>query len=61
MTDDLVSNVRNIDASVRARVYFAEEPENEYLQKLIAGIPGTAVTWDVRGLQPHGAFQLHVR
>lgn len=53
--------MRNADASIQARIYFAEEPENEYLQKLIDGTPATAVTWDVRGLNPHAGFELQVR
>jgi hypothetical protein len=55
-----VSNVRNADGSVRARIHFAEKPDNAYLQKLIGETPSTAVTWEVRGLKPHAAFELQL-
>ena len=56
-----VTNVRNADASVRARIHFAEDPENPYLQELIGDTAGTAVTWDIQGLTPHGQVTLDIR
>ena len=53
--------MRNADASINARISFAENPENPYLQKLIDGVPATAVTWDIRGLKPNGMFEMRVR
>jgi hypothetical protein len=55
-----VSNVRNADGSVRARIHFAEKPDNPHLQKLIGETPSTAVTWDVQGLTPDAAFELQL-
>lgn len=56
-----VTTVRNADASVRARIHFAEDPENPYLQDLINGTQATAVTWDIQGLTPHGLVKLHLQ
>lgn len=53
-----VTNVRNADASLRARIHFAEDPENPYLQELIGKSPCTAVTWDIQGLTPNGRYKL---
>jgi hypothetical protein len=55
-----VTNVRNADVSVRGRIYFAEDPENAYLQDLIDGVQATAVTWDIQGLTPHGLVRLEL-
>jgi len=56
-----VTNVRNRDASVRARIHFAEDPENPYLQELIGDTSATAVTWDIQGLTPHGLVKLNLQ
>ena len=53
--------MRNADASIRARIHFAEESDNPHVQKLIDGIAATAVTWEVQGLRPHSTFHLQVR
>lgn len=55
-----MSNMRNSDGAIRARIHFTEEPENAYIQRLMDGTVGTAITWDVQGLQPHAIFELHV-
>ena len=56
-----VSNVRNADNSIRARIHFTERPENAYLQKLLDGVTATAVTWEIHGLEPYATFELQVR
>jgi hypothetical protein len=57
----LVSNIRSIDSSIRARIHFAEDPLNPYIQKLIGKEHATAVTWYVQGIKPRGTFELQVR
>jgi hypothetical protein len=56
-----VSNMRNSDGTIRARIRFTEDPENAYIQRFMDdGTVSTAVMWDVQGLRPHAIFKLHV-
>jgi hypothetical protein len=50
-----------MDGTIKARIHFAEKPENEYLQKLIDGCRAAAVTWDIQGLTPNATFEIQIR
>jgi len=57
----IASTLRNVDGSIKSRIYFNEDPDNEVVKRYMGQSPAMAVTWEVHGLQPYAECEFHLR